>query len=52
MPTIYDNIDIPFLANEEGTGLRDALKTSKRGDFCVGYFNLRGWRSIDDIVQS
>jgi len=52
MPTIYDNINVPFLANEKGTGLKDALKTSQRGDFCVGYFNLRGWRSIDGIVQT
>lgn len=50
MPTIYDNIRIPFLENEQETGLRDALKASRKGDFCVGYFNLRGWRSIDDVV--
>lgn len=52
MPTIYDNIEIPFLTNPNGTGLREALQASRRGDFCVGYFNLRGWRSIDDVVQS
>lgn len=52
MPTIYDNISTPFLENGQGNGLRDALKLAYRGDFCVGYFNLRGWRSIDDVVES
>ena len=52
MPTIYDNITTPFLENDQGDGLRDALKLAVRGDFCVGYFNLRGWRSIDDVVAA
>jgi hypothetical protein len=51
MPTIFDNIDIAFLENTPGNGLRDALKLARRGDFCVGYFNLRGWSRIDDIVE-
>ncbi|MHB1080334.1 MAG: hypothetical protein ACYC67_13080 [Prosthecobacter sp.] len=36
MPTIYDNITMPFLENDQGNGLRDALKLALRGDFCVG----------------
>ena len=32
MPTVYDNIDTPFLENDCGNGLKDALKVAKRGD--------------------
>ncbi len=52
VPSIFDNIDTPFLENPAQNGLRDALKLAVRGDFCVGYFNLRGWRSIDDVVAA
>jgi superfamily II DNA or RNA helicase len=52
MPTVFDNIDTPFLENEGKNGLKNALELAKRGDFCVGYFNLRGWRCIDSVVNS
>ncbi len=52
MPNVFDNIDTPFLENDLGIGLKDALKVANRGDFCVGYFNLRGWRCIDSVVNS
>lgn len=51
MPTVFDNIETPFLDGEDGNGLKHALKLAKRGDFCVGYFNLRGWRCIDGVVN-
>ncbi len=50
MPTIFDNIKTPFLENDAGNGLKHALTLARRGDFCVGYFNLRGWRCIDSVV--
>jgi hypothetical protein len=52
MPTVFDNITTPFLENDQGNGLRDPLKLAVQGDICVGYFNLRGWRSIDDVVEA
>ncbi len=41
MPTIYDNIETNLIE-----GLKYALQVAVRSDFCVGYFNLRGWRII------
>ena len=50
MATLYDNIENKFI-----DGLSELLTEqagAKRIDMCVGYFNLRGWNHIEDIVDS
>ncbi|PDW04840.1 helicase-related protein [Candidatus Viridilinea mediisalina] len=46
MPTIFDNITIPLLPT-----LRTMLELGHRLDVAVGYFHLRGWDALADLVD-
>src|SRR3972149_3684563 len=46
MPKIFDNIENCLI-----DGLKKTLEVSLKADFCVGYFNLRGWKHLSGLVE-
>lgn len=47
MPQIYDNIEKKF-----SDGINEHIDVAKRVDYCVGYFNIRGWKTVCDKVDN
>jgi hypothetical protein len=46
--SIHDNISGDSLA----TALKKMLGKARRADFCIGYFNLRGWDLLHESVDA
>ena len=46
MPQRFDNIE-----NHLNKVLKETLEISYRSDFCVGYFNLRGWKEVVNEIE-
>lgn len=47
MPKIFDN-----LTQHLSNALKTTIELSHSADFCVGYFNLRGWKQLADEIDN
>lgn len=48
MPTIYDNMSAGHMLLD---ALKNVMEGSVAADFCVGYFNLRGWEHLAPLAD-
>ena len=46
MPRIFDNIEQQLLP-----ALLETIEVANHADFCVGYFNMRGWKELDTHIE-
>lgn len=46
MPRIFDNIEQSLLP-----ALQETIQLCDHADFCVGYFNFRGWKQLDSYIE-
>ena len=49
MPRIYDNLSAP---TQLGAGLNEFLRSFTAIDVATGYFDLRGWSELNELITA